>query len=383
MKFSLYLSIFVLMLSTEAWSQTQNCTQNQNDPNNHIISQVVGSETITREYILYIPENYDESTSTPLVINMHGFGDCASNYAESIGQFYKFNELADEENFIVAYPQGAYRPEKEDTYWEPGDTGVDDIYESDIYFIEELISDIGSEYNLDADKIYACGYSNGGMMAYSLACNRSNVFSAIGIMSGIMLEEDCTVDNAVPVIKFHGIADFVLPYDGSIWYSSVAEVVNFWLDQNNISNSSLISSQMNGGNVTLDEYSGGDDNSCLDLYTIIEEFDKPGDHVWFSEDIEGLSPNRIMWNFFKNNCSEISSTDNYDIYQYEFYPNPVTDILTIDNAINQTYSVNDINGKLVLEGKIQSDAATVSLEHLQNGVYIIKIGNQVGRLLKI
>lgn len=218
MKNYLYLSILTLLFTNEVWSQTETCLQNLNHPDNHIISQVVGSDTIFREYILHIPENYDENTPTPFLINLHGFGDCASDYSESIGDFYNFSELANEENIIVAYPQGAYRPEKDDTYWEPGDTEVDNIYENDVYFFEQLIADVSSEYNVNADMIYACGYSNGGMMAYSLACHRSNLFSAIGIMSGAMLDDECALEKAVPIINFHGIADGVLPYDGNEWY---------------------------------------------------------------------------------------------------------------------------------------------------------------------
>jgi len=378
------LSSFILtvLISTSLSSQTQTCSQNIDDLNLQTMTQVVGSETITREYILHIPTDYDETSPTPLIINMHGFGDCATDYAESIGDFYNFKELANEENIIVAYPQGAYRPEKEDTYWEPGDSGEDNIYENDVYFIEELVTDISSEYNLDQDMIYACGYSNGGMMAYSLACNRSSLFSAIGIMSGTMLEEDCTVQEPVPVIKFHGIADGVLPYDGGYWYQSAQEVVDFWLEQNDIDESSLVSSQPNGGKVSLDEYSGGNSSSCLSFYTINEEFDKPGDHVWFSENIDGISPNTIMWNFFKNNCAVTNTTNTADQARIELYPNPVIDLLEIKNAKNQDYSIYDVSGKLLLSGRLGSTKEVISMEKLQRGYYTIKIGEQSRKFVK-
>lgn len=382
MKYYQSLIILSLLVSTKILSQTETCTQNLSDPNKYTISQVVDSDTIFREFILQVPQNYDENIPTPLIINMHGFGDCATDYSKSIGDFYNFSELANEENIIVVYPQGAYRPEKEDTYWEPGDTGINNIYDNDIYFIEELIASLKNEFNINSEMIFACGYSNGGMMAYSLACNRSSLFAAIGIMSGTMLEEDCSLEKAVPIIIFHGIADGVLPYNGNVWYQSVEEVINFWLDQNNINISSRISSQLNGGNVVVDKYSEGN-NSCIELYTINEEFDKAGGHVWFSDTIEGTTPNRIMWNFFKDNCLATSATKESKDELLEIFPNPVRQELVITNANKLEYSVYDINGKLILSGRIGSMSETFSLEHLSSGFYTIKIGNQIKRFFKV
>jgi len=249
-------SIIILLFAffTIPLFSQQTCTQNANHPGYRTVTQVSGSNTIVREYILYVPANYDMNTPTPLLINMHGFGDCAADYAESIGKSYSFDELADRENILVAYPQGAYRPEKEDNYWEPGDNGAEDIFENDVYFMEQLVADINDGFNVDTDKVYAAGYSNGGMMAYSLACNSSDLFSGIGIMSGTMLEEDCNLGNSVPVIIFHGIDDGVLAYNGSQWYQSIAEVVDFWLDKNTTPAGSLTSTNLNGGKVVRDEY---------------------------------------------------------------------------------------------------------------------------------
>ncbi len=253
-----------------------------------------GSEM--REYILYIPASYDSNSPTPLVINYHGFGDCAAGYADDIGEFYGLNELADNENFIVAYPQATFCGEKGDNYWEPGNTGSQDIIENDTYFTEQLIADIKDQLNVDLTRVYATGYSNGGMMSYSLACS-SNFFAAIGIMSGTMLAEDCNENEYTSIIHFHGIDDEVLPYAGNEDYDSIADIMNFWVNHNNIPTSSLVTTQFNNGDIQRDEYSGGNENTSVVLYTINNEFDKPGGHVWFSGDIDGTSANKILWDF--------------------------------------------------------------------------------------
>jgi len=62
-----------------------------------------------REYLLHVPKSYDSSQPCPLVINYHGFGDCASDYAANVGNALRFNAAATKNKFLVAYPQAAFR----------------------------------------------------------------------------------------------------------------------------------------------------------------------------------------------------------------------------------------------------------------------------------
>lgn len=374
--------IFALLTSNVI---SQNCQQNADHPGYMTLTQTIGSEMVTREYILHVPSSYDPSVSSSLIINMHGFGDCAAGYAETIGDFYEFNVLADLENIILAYPQGAYRPDKEDHYWEPGDDGQEHLYENDVYFIEQLVAEIRREYNVNHHRIYAAGYSNGGMMAYSLACNNTELFAGIGIMSGVMLEEECNKNYSIPIIVFHGIADEVLPYDGGVWYPSTQEVVNYWLDKNNIPVSSLLSTELKNGDVIKAEYSGGNDNTCLSFYTINEEWDKPGDHVWFSEPIEGPTPNEIMWEFFKNYCGKIISTEEtLQDSDISIYPNPFSDKVTIrlDNIANQFYDIYNSQGIRIKTGTINQTQNLIDLSDLPPNVYLVKIDGNILKLTK-
>ena len=251
---------------------------------------------VTREYIIHIPTYYDDNIATPLVINFHGFGDSAADYAKTIGEFYNLNLLADTSNFLVAYPQAVMR-EKEGVYWDPGDDGSENIYDNDIYFTEQLISDISKDYNVDLSRVYAIGYSNGGMMAYGLACNSGDHIAAVGIMSGIMLKESCDENVRTSVIHFHGSQDDVLPLEGNVESQSVSDGIKFWLDQNNISSSSLVTTKLNNGDVLRYEYKSESEKTSVVLYVVNREHNKPGGHVWFSDDIGGINPNKILWEF--------------------------------------------------------------------------------------
>lgn len=377
--------ILFIGLTFTLFSQN-NCSKNVDHPGYRTITQVVWPNMeFVREYILYVPTGYDENVPAALIINMHGFGDCAGDYAETIGEFYEFNNLANQENIIVAYPQGAYRVDKDDHYWEPGDNGEEHIYENDVFFIEALVAEIADEFNVDTNKVYALGYSNGGMMAYSLACNNTELFAGIGIMSGVMLEEDCTQNYSIPIIVFHGIDDGVLPYAGNQWYQSTQDVVDFWLEKNNIPASSLASAELKNGHVEVDQYTGGNENTCLSLITINEEYDKPGDHVWFSEPIEGSTPNEIMWDFFSDNCGNTISTEDVTGSALKIFPNPFTNQVTIlsDSSVNQSFRIYNLQGQLIKSGQLTSGRHRIELPSLSASAYFIEVDGKMNKLARM
>jgi len=253
-------------------------------------------DTVTREYILQVPSSYDSSAPASLILNFHGNGGCASTFSSG-GDWdgnSNLSAIVDAQNVIVAYPQGLARA-KGNAEWDPGETGTQTIDGDDVYFSEQLVAEISNEYSIDSSRVYATGYSNGGMMAYGLACSRGNIFAAVGIMSGIMLPGTCDENHSPSIIHFHGTSDDALPYEGNQDFQSVSQVIDFWLAHNNIESSSLVSTDLDGGNIQRDEYTGGTDNSSVVLYTITN-----GGHVWFSDDIDGTSPNQILWDFLSN-----------------------------------------------------------------------------------
>jgi polyhydroxybutyrate depolymerase len=253
-----------------------------------------------REYVLHVPESLDPQEAAPLVINFHGFGDCAAIFAATVGDGGAgMNSVADQHDFIVAYPQAVVRG-KGGTEWDPGDNGVDSIGDNDVFFVEQLIAEIDAAYNVDRSRLYATGFSNGGMMAYGLACTRGEVFAAVGVMSGTKLDGTCNADEHTSIIHFHGIGDDVLPYDGNDYYQAVPAVIDFWLDHNDIAVDSRVSSELNGGAVIRDAYSGGYEGTSVELYTVLREHDEPGGHVWFTDDVDGTSPSQLLWDFLSS-----------------------------------------------------------------------------------
>jgi polyhydroxybutyrate depolymerase len=158
---------------------------------------------VSRTYIVYRPASLP--ARAPVVVMLHGGFGSASQAQKSYG----WDAEADQGHFVVAYPDGLGHA------WNtgggccgvPGKTNTDDTG-----FITAMVSAIGRLVPVDADRVYATGISNGGIMAYTLAC-RTAIFAAIGPDSATELGS-CPAPHPLSVIHIHGTADKSIPYQG-------------------------------------------------------------------------------------------------------------------------------------------------------------------------
>ena len=241
-----------------------------------------------REYILYIPNSYDGVLPVPLMLNFHGFGGSASDYIEEAD----FRSLAESETFILVYPQGSCLDGS--SHWNPCPPGGDNKSDVDDFgFIEAVINEISSEYNVDPKRIYATGYSNGGMMAYGMAHFKSELIAAVASVSGTMLDCIGPPNHQMPVIHLHGTNDGVLPYNGSNEFSSTQSVLDYWSEFNNTVTNPTQTTSTNGG-MTIEHYAynQGDNNASVEHYKYIE-----GNHVWFDATFQDQTTAELIWNF--------------------------------------------------------------------------------------
>ena len=232
---------------------------------------------LNREYVLHVPSSYNGNSPVPLVFNFHGGSGTAT------GQRYlsEMDKVADTAGFIVAYPQGSILFDGS-SYWNSmiateGSKGTAD----DIGFISILIDTISSNYNIDLEKVYACGYSNGGDLSISLACYLSDKISAVAPVSGLMSSESdslCQPQENTGVFFINGTADNSRPYNGiNDYYLSVENALEFWSNHHR-SDSTVIENFMDNNNNSIEhfEYFNLNDQSYLEHYKIIN-----GGHDWF------------------------------------------------------------------------------------------------------
>jgi plastocyanin len=69
-----------------------------------------------------------------------------------------------------------------------------------------------------------------------------------------------------------------------------------------------------------------------------------------------------------------------------FYPNPVTDILTIESNqdfLGSTFSFSDLTGKLILSGHINEESVSIDVSSFKTGIYFLQLGESRRRTFKV
>ena len=99
------------------------------------------------------------------------------------------------EGFIVAYPEGTGRAMAGRFTWNTGSKLPHGWAErrniDDVSFVRDLIAKLSRDYAVDPRRIYAIGMSKGGMLAYHLACQMSDVFAAVAAVAATMITVGC------------------------------------------------------------------------------------------------------------------------------------------------------------------------------------------------
>ena len=246
---------------------------------------------VTRTYILYVPDSYDETSPVPLMLNFHGFGQRADRYL----RFADMRSLADSGSFILVYPQGTLLDG--DPHWNAGlesDTNKSDA--DDFGFVEALIDEVSSNYRIDPGRVYSCGYSNGAFFTYALACYHSDRIAAIGSVAGTMMDEtynNCSPSHPTAMINIHGTSDAVVPYAGAVGLKSIDDVLAYWTDFNNTA-ATPTASRITDGATTIERHSWseGDKGTSVEHFKVIN-----GGHVWFDINYDGANTSALIWNF--------------------------------------------------------------------------------------
>tara|TARA_B100000925_G_scaffold97592_1_gene71230 strand:+ start:1235 stop:2119 length:885 start_codon:yes stop_codon:yes gene_type:complete len=282
-KIILHLSILVIVNCSKVDSDKKliSCTKNPN-------AQSIVHDDLEREYLIFVPDSYNQSLATPMMLNFHGFAGTASDYM----RYADMRSVAESENFILVYPQGSCSDGL--SHWNPCPRGGENKSSADdLGFIQAIINDISTQYNVDQERIYATGYSNGGMMAYGLANHKSDLIAAVACVSGIMLDCFGSISHSMPILHLHGTSDNELPYNGNSDYPSVQSILEYWIGFNNtsINPTSRID---NSGTIPIEQYiyDQGDNSVSVEHLKYIG-----GEHVWFENTFQGYSTGELIWNF--------------------------------------------------------------------------------------
>ena len=165
-------------------------------------------DDLERCWLLLVPTIVNESSTVPLVVDIHGGGD--DMYQQRWTS--DFANISMEQGFIVAYPQG------HNNLWNMGwnsitcTVGIVCPEEDDVGFILQMVDTIMQNHSIDKSRIYLTGWSNGCGMTQRLAVEASEVFAAAGCMSMYRFVEAPSDYLPIPFMEVHGLLDEIIQY---------------------------------------------------------------------------------------------------------------------------------------------------------------------------
>mgnify|MGYP000857561777 CR=1 FL=1 len=374
-----------LCLSLQAFSQ-----QNYLD--------TIWSGGIMRTFRVYIPAIYSGQTPRPLVFQFHG----EPGTADAFEDFTRMKSVADTANFILVTPNGTIDPGFPQ-FGQGWNTFICCRTVNDVLFVSDMADLLQSQYNIDSMQVYGAGLSNGGMMAYELACNPGSKIAAIASVAGTVIKsrlETCIPDRAVPILEIHGTNDPYVPYDGKIsgidTFSAVDTILVHWVIRNmcatipdvvdlpntNTSDGSTVQ------RITWPDCSGCSSVELLKISSTGAEHSWPG--LPYPNTNQDIIADREIWNFFmKYRQCEVSATDN--IFQspaLSIFPNPSSGFLNLSFPENPAMAgpvsllISDLYGRILLQQKLsladQNQPISLDLKAIPAGCYVLMVEDKKG-----
>ena len=273
----------------------ETCTEYQQ----RILKCELTHKGLDRYYYIQLAHPEAEGPSSVL-FNLHGYG---SNALEQM-YYTNFNNLANtkENNFILIHPQGAPLNTvltSSSSHWNSGGWTIGSTVD-DVDFIDTIIALVSQKYDLNQNRIYSTGMSNGGFMSYHLACNLSSKIAAVASVTGSMSSEtyeSCNPDHPTSILQVHGSIDVTVPFQGNsaLGMRSVNDVMDYWKLYNacDVDPTSIIIDYFDIEiAVQHDTYS-----NCLnDVHVELYKIEGMG-HTWPYKGRYGISATEIIWEF--------------------------------------------------------------------------------------
>jgi polyhydroxybutyrate depolymerase len=293
-------------LATNPYTACLNSAAGPPRPGTSARSLVSGG--LERCYLLHVPPAYDPERPLPLIISLPGF------LSNPHGQEFltRWNDVADAENLLVAYPQGTSFPLR----WNASTT-FENSPVDDVQFIADLITELSAMVPVDPAHIYVNGMSNGGSMANRVACELADEVAAVGVVTGPPVEPPggCSPARPIPLIAFYGTDDPLVSYDGGAPADSflsrlldrfrhrasfppVASWIEGWAERNGCApEPEPLPAQADVSGV---RYGDCDDEVEIVFYTV-----EGGGHTWpggrptlVGKTSKDIWASQVMWEFF-------------------------------------------------------------------------------------
>lgn len=275
---------------------------------------------LARKAIVHLPSHYSAMEKRPLLIVLHG-ARLSGWIAEAATGFDK---IANQENFIVAYPDAIHQQ------WDDGRSAVDtpSYGIDDVGFISNLIDYMDWKYHISPDKVYVTGFSSGGMLTQKIGLELTGKVSAIATVAASLpiplLNAQEKPSRPISLLMINGTADRAFPWNGGVTQivrvkvgpvAPVMSTYQYWVKVNGGQGQmpprqEMLQKAERGPSVNLINTRTAN-GSCVMLYKI-----NGGGHTWPGSEVplqyipflgrqsRNLNASELIWEFFKQHHTD-------------------------------------------------------------------------------
>ena len=276
---------------------------------------------LTRQYRVHVPRSYNRAQPTALLVSLHGGGGDMDHQADDT--HYGHISASESEGFVAVFPNGYSKlPSGKLATWNAGTCcgSARDQVVDDVGFIRAIIARVRQQLNVDHNRVYATGMSNGAMMAYRLACEMADTFKAIAAVAGTDNTTQCAPAAAVSVLHIHAQDDDRVLFAGGAGqaFRDASSVTNFvsvpasmaqWVRHDNCQPDPQ--RILTNAGAYCERYANCRDGAQVQLCVTTT-----GGHSWpGGTKVRGNAPtshalnaNDVMWKFFRSTASDAAVT---------------------------------------------------------------------------
>jgi polyhydroxybutyrate depolymerase len=276
------------------------------------VDRFIEHDGVKRRYVVYIPGALNKANGLrAALLDFHGGGGHAEQQMKTSGM----NRVADQHGFIVVYPDGTSAGGPLLT-WNAGRccgyaarNRVDDVG-----FVRKIVAELVRDWSVDPRRIYAVGHSNGGMLAYRLAAEASDLIAGAGIVSADLAIDGPAPARPVPLIVFHGLKDQNVLWEGGYGpnqidrnpHRSIPETLAIWKKWNHCADAPVRNET--GAEYLMERYEppAGTAGAPIVLYKLPN-----GGHSWpggepgaaflnLGPHVKSVNASESIWLFFAN-----------------------------------------------------------------------------------
>ncbi len=172
---------------------------------------------------VHVPKGLDPTKPAPLIFAFHG-GTGSSTAAKGYSKIWRgqFDKEA-----ILVFPNGQ-DTNPDESAW----VSKDFQDRSDVDIVLQILEEAKKTWNIDENRVYSAGFSNGGLMTTMLACHAPETFAGFAVFSNTVHKhtaDACKPSVHKPLLYVIGTADDF--WDGRTFSLSAMDSLEWWRGQ--------------------------------------------------------------------------------------------------------------------------------------------------------